>query len=216
VAPWWNGGKMNFGFLLFQDLEELDFVGPWEIMNVWRMYANGPNCLTVSEKKGEINCAKGLKLIADYSFEDCPALDYLLIPGGKGRKQEMHNETLLNFVKKQSKNCRQVASVCTGAFILHSAGLLQNKLATTHWGSLEELRAIKDVSVEEKRFVRTGNVWTAAGVSAGIDMALAIIAEEAGEETAGQVQLYAEYYPDNKRYGTAHQNEKAPAYVKKS
>lgn len=205
---------MNFGFLLFHDLEELDFVGPWEIMNVWRMYANGPECLTVSEKGGEIVCAKGLRLVSGYSFENCPPLDYLLIPGGKGRKQEMHNETLLDFVKQKSKTCKQIASVCTGAFILHNAGLLQNKSATTHWGSLEELRALNNVQVEEKRFVQTGNVWTAAGVSAGIDMALALIAEEAGEEIAGQVQLYAEYYPDRKRYGSAHKSEKAPAYVK--
>jgi len=205
---------MNFGFLLFPDLEELDLVGPWEIINVWRKYSNGPSCLTVSERKGEIVCAKGLKLIADYTFEDCPVLDYLLIPGGQGRKTEMHNQKLLDFVKQQSNNCRQIASVCTGAFILHSAGLLRNKQATTHWSALEELRALNDVRVDERRFVRTENVWTAAGVSAGIDMALAIIAEEAGEETAGEVRLYAEYYPDNKRYGTAHTNEKAPAYVK--
>jgi transcriptional regulator GlxA family with amidase domain len=205
--------KMNFGFLLFPDLEELDLVGPWEMMNVWRMFMEGPNCLTVSEKGGEIVCAKGLKIFASYNFENCPPLDYLLIPGGQGRKQEMLNEKLLDFVRSKSKSCKQIASVCTGAFILHRAGLLQDKAATTHWGSLEELRAIQDLHVEEKRFVRTGNVWTAAGVSAGIDMALAIIAEEAGEETAGKVQLYAEYYPDGKRYGAAHKSEQAPKYV---
>jgi transcriptional regulator GlxA family with amidase domain len=206
---------MNFGFLLFNNLEELDLVGPWEIINVWRMYAGGPECcLTVSQTGGEIVCAKGLKLVADYGFENCPQLDYLLIPGGQGRKQEMHNEALLDFVKRQAATCRHIMSVCTGAFILYKAGLLENKRATTHWGSLDELRALEDVSVDEKRFVRNGNIWTAAGVSAGIDMALALVAEEAGEETAGKIQLYAEYYPNGKRYGTAHESEKAPAYLK--
>lgn len=206
---------MNFGFLLFNNLEELDLVGPWEMINVWRVYRDGPACLTVSQNGGEIVCAKGLKLVADYSFENCPDLDYLLIPGGNGRKQEMHNEILLDFVKRQSQTCRHITSVCTGAFILHQAGLLKNKSATTHWGALDELRAFTDLKVDEKRFVRNGNIWTAAGVSAGIDMALALIAAEAGEETASQVQLYAEYYPSDKRYGDAHKTEKAvPAYLK--
>lgn len=206
---------MNFGFLLFNNLEELDLVGPWEIINVWRMYAGGPErCLTVSQRGGEIVCAKGLKLISDYSFEKCPQLDYLLIPGGNGRKEEMHNEVLLDFVRKQATTCKQIMSVCTGAFILYKAGLLGNKSATTHWNSLDELRVFEDLKVDEKRFVQNGNIWTAAGVSAGIDMALALVAEEAGEETAGKVQLYAEYYPSDKRYGTAHKSEKAPAYLK--
>jgi transcriptional regulator GlxA family with amidase domain len=205
---------MNFGFLLFNNFEELDLIGPWEIINVWREYANGPSCLTVSQHGGEITAAKGLKLIAEYSFENCPALDYLLIPGGHGRKQEMNNPILLDFVRRQSQSCRQIASVCTGSFILQHAGLLKNLSATTHWRSLDELRALDDVKVDEKRFVRNRNIWTAAGVSAGIDMALALVAAEAGEETASEVQLYAEYYPSQKRYGSAHKNEKAPAYLK--
>ena len=205
---------MNFGFLLFNDLEELDLIGPWEIINVWRKYSNGPDCLTVSQSAGEITCAKGLKLVAEYSFENCPDLDYLLIPGGVGRKKEMHNQTLLQFVSVQSKSCRHIASVCTGAFILYHAGLLQQKSATTHWASLDELRVLPDLRVEEKRYVRNGNIWTAAGVSAGIDMALAIVAAEAGEEIAGEVQLYAEYYPDQKMYGSSHKDPKAPAYIK--
>lgn len=204
---------MNFGFLLFNNLEELDLVGPWEIINVWREYEGGPGCLTVSQTGGEIVCAKGLKLVADYSFENCPQLDYLLIPGGHGRKQEMHNETLLDFVRRQAATSRHIMSVCTGAFILHKAGLLKNKSATTHWRSLDELRAFEDLKVDEKRYVRTGNIWTAAGVSAGIDMALALVAAEASEETAGRVQLYAEYYPSAKRYGAAHKSDQAPAYL---
>ncbi|HYY58659.1 MAG TPA: DJ-1/PfpI family protein, partial [Pyrinomonadaceae bacterium] len=187
---------MNFGFLLFHDLEELDLVGPWEIVNVWRQYAGGPErCLTVSQTGGETRCAKGMRIIADYDFKDCPPLDYLLIPGGQGTRREVDNTELLDFVRKQAGACREVLSVCTGAFILQAAGLLEGKRATTHWGSLDRLRAFGEVTVEEKRFVRDGHVWTAAGVSAGIDLALALVADQAGLEAAGKVQLYAEYYP---------------------
>jgi transcriptional regulator GlxA family with amidase domain len=206
---------MNFGFLLFPDAEELDLVGPWEIINVWRKYKGGPeHCFTVSQAGGEIRFAKGMRVMADYSFSDCPQLDYLLIPGGQGTRSEVNNTALLEFVRKQAASCKEILSVCTGSFLLQAAGLLNNRKATTHWGSLERLRALPDVCVTEKRFVRDGNIWTAAGVSAGIDLALALVADQAGEEVAGEVQLYAEYYPDNKRYGEAHLNPQAPEYLK--
>jgi transcriptional regulator GlxA family with amidase domain len=206
---------MNFGFLLFPNLEELDLVGPWEIIGVWSKYAGGPeHCLTVSQSGGEIVCAKGLRMVADHRFADCPPLDYLLIPGGQGTRAEVSNQELLEFVRRQAASCREVLSVCTGSFILQAAGLLKDKRATTHWGSVDRLRAFADVTVDEKRFVRDGHIWTAAGVSAGIDLALALVADQAGEEVAGKVQLYAEYYPDNVRYGTAHTEAQAPAYLK--
>jgi transcriptional regulator GlxA family with amidase domain len=208
---------MNFGFLLFTDAEELDLVGPWEIINVWRKVGGGPEqCLTVSEAGGEVRFAKGMGIMADYSFADCPQLDYLLIPGGQGTRSEVNNTGLLEFVRRQAASCREVLSVCTGSFILEAAGLLDGKRATTHWGSLKRLRAFPEVSVTEKRFVRDGNIWTAAGVSAGIDLALALVADQAGEEVAGRVQLYAEYYPDGKRYGEAHLDPQAPEYLKAS
>ena len=207
---------MNFGFLLFPDAEELDLVGPWEIINGWRKFAGGPErCLTVSERGGEVRFNKGLRLVADHSFEDCPPLDYLLVPGGQGTRREVSNDKLLEFVRRQAASCRHVLSVCTGSFILEAAGLLRGKAATTHWGSLDRLRELSEVRVTEERFTRDGNVWTAAGVSAGIDLALAFIADQAGEEVAGQVQLYTEYYPDGKRYGRAHLDPRAPAYLRK-
>lgn len=207
---------MNFGFLLFPDLEELDLVGPWEMIGVWSKYAAGPeHRFMVSQRGGETLCAKGMRIVADYGFEDCPPLDYLLIPGGQGTRREVNNPELLEFVRRQAANCKEILSVCTGSFILQAAGLLEGKRATTHWGSLDRLRALGDVTVDEKRFVRDGHVWSAAGVSAGIDLALALIADQAGEETASKVQLYAEYYPNNVRYGSAHrETPQAPAYLK--
>jgi transcriptional regulator GlxA family with amidase domain len=205
---------MSFGFLIFDDAEELDWVGPWEVVAAWSRFQGGPeHCFTVSQKGGEARCAKGLRVVADYSFADCPPLDYLLVPGGQGTRREAHNAELLEFVRRQAARCRQVVSVCTGSFILHAAGLLQDQPATTHWGSLARLREA-GVRVEEKRWLRTGNVWTAAGVSAGIDAALALVAAEAGDEAAGEVQLYIEYYPEGRRYGSAHTRAEAPQYLK--
>ncbi len=208
---------MNFGFLLFSDVEELDFIGPWEIIGMWSKYFNGPEQNLIVSQTGEaVRCAKGLKIAADYSFETCPPLDYLLVPGGQGTRKEADNAELIAFVQKQAAMCRQVLSVCTGAFILQAAGLLQGKKATTHWASLDRLRQFSEVDVVEQRFVRDGNIWTAAGVSAGIDLALALIADQAGEDIAGKVQLAVEYYPNYVRYGTAHLTSEAPAYLKTS
>ena len=98
---------------------------------------------------------------------------------------------------------------------MHSAELLNSKKATTHFSMLDNLRNLKEVDVVENRFVKDGKIWTSVGVSAGIDMALELIAQEAGEETAGMVQLYSEYYPAGTRYGTAHKEPQAPGYLKK-
>jgi transcriptional regulator GlxA family with amidase domain len=206
---------MNFGFLIFPDLEELDLVGPWEIIRYWSKIAQGPeNCLMISEKAGPVICNKGMSINPQITFTECPPLDYLLVPGGQGTRKEVDNEVLIRFVTAQAKTCRAVLSVCTGAFILHRAGLLSGLRATTHWASLDRLRDLGDVTVIEERIVQDGPVWTSAGVSAGIDLALAFIAEEAGEETAGRVQFGVEYYPDHRSYGAFHKQEKAPQYIR--
>lgn len=207
---------MNFGFLLFNDLEELDLVGPWEMISMWSKHFSGPeNCLMIAEKDTPVKCTNGMILTPHASFANAPKLDYLLVPGGFGTRKEVKNQSVLDFVAGQAANCKAILSVCTGSFILHSAGLLRGKNATTHFSMLENLRNLKNVEVIEKRFVKDGKVWTSAGVSAGMDMALELIAQEAGEVTAGKVQLYAEYYPSGTRYGTAHKESQAPGYLKK-
>lgn len=98
----------KFGFLLFPDLEELDLVGPWEMFSIWREQTGEPeNCFTVSETGGSIRCKKGLHLVADTNFENCPPLDALLIPGGDGRKSAAKNENVLRFVKAQAENLKR-------------------------------------------------------------------------------------------------------------
>jgi len=206
---------MNFGVLVFNQVEELDFAGPWEMLTMWSKVANGPErCLIVAQTMEPVVCAKGLSINPHASFASCPSLDYLLVPGGQGTRQEVNNQTLLDFVAGQAKGCKAVLSVCTGVFILHAAGLLSGKKATTHWASLERLRVIGDVTVVEERFVRDGNIWSSAGVSAGTDLMLAFIAAVRGEEAAGKVQLQSEYYPSSVRYGGFEKHPQAPAYIR--
>ncbi|MAM89680.1 MAG: thiamine biosynthesis protein ThiJ [unclassified Hahellaceae] len=206
---------MNFGILLFDGVEELDFVGPWEMLTMWSKVAGGPeHCLTVSEASTSVTCAKGLSVHAHFTFDNCPSLDYLLVPGGQGTRREVTNQALLDFVMRQAGHCRAILSVCTGSFILHAAGLLEGRKATTHWASLDRLRELGDVDVVEARYVRDGVIWSAAGVSAGMDLMLAFIAYTAGEAAAGQVQCQSEYYPSDMRYGLFHEDEQAPEYLR--
>lgn len=207
---------MNFGIIVFPDVEELDFVGPWEMLTMWSKLAGGPeHCLIVAEKREPVVCAKGLSINPHVSFADCPQLDCLLVPGGMGTRREVDNVVMIRFLADQAPGCTTLMSVCTGAFVLHAAGLLSGKTATTHWGSLDRLRALGDVKVVEQRFVQDGNVWTSAGVSAGTDLMLAYIAHTAGEEAAAKVQLQSEYYPADTIYGSTASHERAPAYVKR-
>lgn len=153
-------------------MEELDFVGPWEVLNMARRFGADANVLLVAERAGAVRCNGGLSVNVDCSFEDCPPLDLILIPGGQGTRTEVDNQSLLDFVRYQAARCAWVTAVCTGAFILERAGLLTTKRATTHWASLDRLRNLATVDVVEDRFVVDGNTITSAGISAGIDMAL--------------------------------------------
>lgn len=218
--------NQTFGVLIFQGVEELDFVGPWEMLAVWNKQAGGPECCIVAQDCKPIICAKGMSVNPHKSFKDCLKLDYLLIPGGQivlDKEFYVDNPQLINFVKKQAEKCKAVLSVCTGSFILHKAGLLTRKKATTHWGCLSQLRALGDVTVVEERYTRDGNIWCSAGVSAGTDMTLKFIADIVaensespivGEEVAGKVQQWTEYYPSSVTYGLYTKNSQAPAYIR--
>ena len=205
---------MIFGFLLFPDMEELDLVGPWEMISMWSQYEDGPEkCLMIAETEELVQCSNGMIIKPHVSFNNAPQVDYLLVPGGSGTRTQVENKRLISFVSGQAKNCKAVLSVCTGSFILHACGLLNGKKVTTHWLSLDRMRDLENVEVVEERFVKDGSIWTSSGVAAGIDLSLEFIKHEAGREIAGKVQLYAEYYPSQKIYGTAHQDSKAPGYL---
>ena len=123
------------------------------------------------------------------AFADCPPLNFLFMPGGEGTHKEIDNPSLIQFVARQAENCKAMLSVCTGTFILHRAGLLSNKRAATHWFSLPKLRELGDVEVVEERVVRDGNIWTSAGVSVGIDLALAFIEHITDEKKRARFSL---------------------------
>ena len=207
---------MKCGFLVFPGLEELDLIGPWEMFSLWAKLRGEPDlCRTVAQTREPVVCAKGLTLVPQTDFGACPQLDYLIVPGGEGTRQQVDNEALIRFVATQAQGAQAVLSVCTGSFLLQRAGLLAGRRATTHWSALARLAAPGEVQVVPERVVRDGNIWTAAGVSAGIDLALAFIAAVDGEEVAGKIQLGAEYYPTGQIFGSAHLAPHAPAYLRK-
>lgn len=191
----------TLGVLLYEQVQPLDVIGPWEVFAMWKNILGAPLqlCL-IAETHSYITCDNDIVLKAHMDFTQAPPLDYLLIPGGRGRLNQVNHAPLIAFIQQQAVHCQYILSVCTGAFLLQAAGLLHEKSATTYWRALPELTAFHDTRVLEERIVKSGKIWTAGGVSSGIDLALALIATVAGQETAGQVQLLLEYFPPNTRY----------------
>jgi transcriptional regulator GlxA family with amidase domain len=186
----------TIAILLFPEVEELDFVGPWEVFGYLATVRPGScRVFTVAEQAGEVRCAKGLRVLAEHGFAGCPPADVLVVPGGRGTRTEVDNPRLIDFVRRVGDAAEVAASVCTGAFLLARAGLLAGRQATTHWRSLDRLRALEGVRVVEARWVDEGRVVTAAGVSAGIDAALHLVGRFWGAETARLVQQGIEYFP---------------------
>ncbi len=188
---------MQASILVFGDVEELDFVGPWEVLKSANKVRPGivEVKLVAQEKETPIRAFNGLRFFPEVGLASAEIPDLLIVPGGQGRRVAMRDAEILDFVRKTAKAGRMIASVCTGAFVLAEAGLLSGKRATTHGSALDELRGYPDIAVVEERVVRNGNIFTAAGVSAGMDMALEILAIVAGSETALATARHIEYEP---------------------
>jgi transcriptional regulator GlxA family with amidase domain len=194
---------LRTGFLLFNDAEELDFAGPWEVFtmaNEVAGYSGGSKPfepLMVAETSNPVRCRKGMRVVPDATLETCGKLDIILIPGGQGTRTEVKNEKLLAWIAKTAPGCTWITSVCTGALLLAAAGPARGKRVTTHWGFIEQLRARNEAAevLEKVRYVRDGNVVTAAGVSAGIDMALWLVGQIESPDFARNVQRAMEYDP---------------------
>ena len=189
---------IKIGIALFDDAEELDFAGPWEVFTMASNIGPGAHeVMLVAETDAPIRCAKGMRVLPDVTFANCPKLDVILIPGGQGTRREVENKPLLEWIAKTAKDCQWVTSVCTGALLLTAAGPARGKRVTTHWAFVETLRARKEAAevLEDVRYVRDGNVVTAAGVSAGIDMALWLTGQLHTPDFARQVQRAMEYDP---------------------
>ncbi len=177
--------------LLYEDMTALDAVGPYEVL----ARLPGAEMRFVATRPGPITTDEGLVLVADAGLDDVPAPDVVLVPGGPGTLPALEDEAAVAWLRRVHETARWTTSVCTGSLLLGAAGVLQGRRATSHWILRDMLRQFGAEPVAE-RVVLQGDVITAAGVSAGIDMALRLAALEAGEDEARALQLVIEYDPD--------------------
>jgi transcriptional regulator GlxA family with amidase domain len=191
---------MEVGIVVFEDVEELDFAGPWEVLGAWaeRAPEDAVRLRLLARDTSPVRCRKGLRVVPDAALAESGDLDLVVIPGGRGARRAMTSEELLGWVRGQAGHGALVTSVCTGALVLAAAGLLDGRAATTHHAALDELRAAaRDVEVRgDERFVDEGPVVTSAGVSAGIDMALHLVARLSSEDRARDVRRWIQYDPE--------------------
>ncbi len=180
----------QIGFLLFPGVQQLDLTGPYDVL----ASVPGAEVRLVWKSLAPVRTSSAMLLTPDTTFDDCPPLDVLCIPGGSGVSALMQDAQTLAFVRAQARIARYVTSVCTGALVLGAAGLLQGRRATTHWAFHELLAPLGATPVRE-RVVRDGNLITGGGITAGIDFALTLVAEMLGETVAQTVQLELEYAP---------------------
>jgi transcriptional regulator GlxA family with amidase domain len=191
---------MRIGIVLFDGAEELDWAGPWEVLAAWaRIFPDdGVEVFTVASTTEPVTCAKGLRVLPDRTWAATGRLDVVLYPGGMGARRELADEAVLERVRGQARDGTLMTSVCTGSLIYAAAGLLAGRPATTYWGALQTLGDLDgtiDVRPDD-RFVDSGEVVTAAGVSAGIDMALHLVARLHSVERARAVRRYIQYDPE--------------------
>ena len=188
------------GILIFDEVEVLDFCGPFEVFSIARPAGedNGPRLfrvVTIAEERRTISARGGLLVEPHHTIDDHPPLDLLVVPGGFGTRRALENDRLLDWIAAQAATTELTASVCTGAFLLAARGLLDGRRATTHWASVgwmrERFPAL--VMVDDARFVDEGRIVTAAGVSAGIDMSLHLVARLHGRATADWTARLMEY-----------------------
>jgi transcriptional regulator GlxA family with amidase domain len=182
---------MEIAILLFDRLTTLDAVGPYEVLS----RIPGATVKMVAKQAGPLrNDTGSLALVADYTLADVPQPDIFVVPGGPGQTALMDDEEVLGWVRRAHETSKWTASVCTGSLVLGAAGLLQGLKATSHWLAYDALRQL-GAEPTEQRVVIDGKIITAAGVSAGIDMALTLVAKECGEAVAQSIQLGIEYDP---------------------
>ena len=191
---------MRIAVALFEDAEELDVVGPWEVLAAWATQwpEDGVEVFSVAGSTEPVRCAKGMRVIPDHTWATAPTIDVLVYPGGRGTRRELADPSVLDRLRNLRSEGALMTSVCTGSLVFAAAGLLHKRAATTWWGSLEalaELDATIDVRADD-RFVDTGEVVTAAGVSAGIDMALHLVSRLGSVERAREVRRYIQYDPE--------------------
>jgi cyclohexyl-isocyanide hydratase len=179
------------GMLIFPRLTQLDMTGPYEVL------ARLPDTKVelVARTLDPVTTDRGMQIVPTVTYDSCPPLDVVMVPGGPGQQDLMEDEAALSFLRKQAATAQYVTSVCTGSLVLGAAGLLKGKRATCHWAALEHLKPLGAIPVSEK-VVIDGNIVTGAGVTSGIDFALTLAAILESEEVAREIQLQIEYDPD--------------------
>jgi len=182
--------NLTFGLILFPDMTQLDLTGPFEVFS--RM--PGVTTHLLWKTLEPVRSDRGLTITPTMTFEGCPALDLVCVPGGPGQVALMEDEVVLRFLRQTALTCSYITSVCTGSLVLGAAGLLKGYRATTHWASRDQL-AMLGAEPVYARVVFDRNRITGAGVTSGIDFALTVAAKLAGEEVAKQIQLQLEYDP---------------------
>lgn len=196
-----NTPSRSVGILIFEDVEVLDFAGPFEVLSSTRLLddqadeAQLYDVHVIAETTSIVSCRNGLLVKPDFSISDHPPLEIILIPGGRGTRRQINNPTIIDWISEQNETTELTTSVCTGAFLLATAGLLDGLTATTHWASIAWMRETfpKVKIVDDQRWVDEGHIVSSAGVSAGIDMALHLVDRQHGREIALQTARYMEY-----------------------
>jgi transcriptional regulator GlxA family with amidase domain len=187
--------EFTIAIALWDGVEELDFAGPYEVLTAWARMSEKPiSVRTVAASAEAVRCSHDLKVVPDATWDDVGKLDLLVLPGGDTRPLQ-GDESFLERMRNLAGGGTLMTSVCTGALVYGKAGLLDGRRATTHWGALDRLADLGVDVDRDARFVDTGNVVTAAGVSAGIDMALHLVARLESVERAQEVRRYIQYDP---------------------
>jgi transcriptional regulator GlxA family with amidase domain len=186
--------------VLFDGVEELDWAGPWEVLASWaNMWPDDAvEILTVADTSEVVRCANGVRVLADATWDELGTVDVLVYPGGIGTFGQLGDDVIRSRIRALKEAGALMTSVCTGSLVFADAGLLDGLPATSHWGALDELTRLGsgiDVRPEE-RFVDAGDVITSAGVSAGIDMALHLVARLHSRERAAEVRRLIQYDPN--------------------
>ncbi len=198
---------INIGFLIFPNLTQLDFTGPYEVL----ARVPGASLHVAAKTLDPVTSDSGLRILPTVTLEDCPALDVLVVPGGPSVDDWYDDAEIIGFLKAQGAKAKYVTSVCTGSLILGAAGLLDGYRATTHWAAMDNLTSFRAIPTEG-RVVRDRNRITGGGVTAGVDFAFSVAAELAGPEVAQAIQLGLEYNPEPPFKG-GHPSVSAPDLV---
>jgi transcriptional regulator GlxA family with amidase domain len=196
--------RWNVGILIFEDVEVLDFAGPFEVFSRTRLVAGTASrtsdesapfvVFTVGASDAPLRATGGLVVTPSFSFANAPKIDLLVVPGGYGTRPLLEDAPTLDWIRSTAAQARKVTSVCTGSLLLARAGLLEGKRATTHWGALDLLGSLSaGLTVERETLVVDDGVITSAGVASGMDMSFCVVAQLFGKAVADETAHYIEY-----------------------